>query len=441
LLSLGWNAECIGRYPKLEEKVNLLRWTELFTLILLVGVMVAVVTVTGQKSRSLTLTTLGVAEASIKDIPEATQVNRDQLTNTSVNVDTNKPGALARYEVRFTTGAMLQNGIDTIVLRFAKDFQVPPSVDRNNVSLSATAVTGGTGLPKVSVSPLAVTVDFIGPKNDEPEISITVPDMDPGDNTGGNGIASGATVTVIFSHSAGIRNPTQGSEGGYEVNISSSRETNPVTDSVVIPFMVGLSSTADPGNTEVTLVGRGFLNGTTTTFWRDANGNGIRDAGEPDLCSGLASDDDVANCNFTVTNPPFAPGFGSDCILNTDGDSLENCNFINARDGRNNTSTIATQADVDAQTYQLEGQVTATPDSGKPGDTITIQLRDFPQGTVTDVSVGGVAIAGVNHTVPASGKVSFTIDIPNGLPPGVQALVVREPVTNETRQANITIEE
>jgi hypothetical protein len=127
--------------------------------------------------------------------------------------------------------------------------------------------------------------------------------------------------------------------------------------------------------------------------------------------------------------------------LNTDGDSLENCNFINARDGRNNTSTIATQADVDAQTYQLEGQVTATPDSGKPGDTITIQLRDFPQGTVTDVSVGGVAIAGVNHTVPASGKVSFTIDIPNGLPPGVQALVVREPVTNETRQANITIEE
>jgi hypothetical protein len=403
---------------KKEEKMNPLCWTKLFTLILLVGVMVAVVAATEQKSPSLTLTTLGVAEASIKDIPKAARVNLDPLTDTGVSINPDEPGALARYEVRFTTGAILQNNVDTITLRFDNDFQVPPLVDRNNVSLSATAVTGGTGLPNVSVLPLAITADFVGPKNDEPEISITIPDMDPSANTGDDSIAAGANVTLIFSQSAGLQNPTQGSEGGYEISISTSRETDPATVSVVVPFLVELSSAADPRNTEVTLVGRGFLNGTSTTFWRDANGDGVRDAGEPDLCSGVVGNDDVASCDFTVTNPPFAPGFGADCILNTDGDGLENCNFINARDGDNNTSTVATQADIDAQTYRLEGQVTASPDSGNAGDTITIQLRDFPQGTVTDVSVGGVAIAGVNQTVRLRARRTSPLTSPMACPRG-----------------------
>jgi hypothetical protein len=104
-------------------------------------------------------------------------------------------------------------------------------------------------------------------------------------------------------------------------------------------------------------MGRGFRNATTTTFWRDANGNGMRDISEIDLCSSLTSDG-MATCTFTVTNPPFESGTGTDCVLNTDGNSLgiENCNFINGIDGRNNTSAIATQADVDVQTYELEGE-------------------------------------------------------------------------------------
>jgi hypothetical protein len=208
------------------------------------------------------------------------------------------------------TGSELNNGVDTILLTFDEDFQVPPSIDRNNVSISATQVTGTgevPGSPNVAVAPQVVTVDFVGTENNEPELTITVPDMDPGDNTGGNGIAAGATVTVIFSQAAGIRNPTEGDAGGYFARISTSKETAPVETDVIIPFIVELDTAADPRNTEVTLVGKGFRNATTTTFWRDANGDGNRDPGELDVCSALTGDDDVATCTFTVTNPPSPP--------------------------------------------------------------------------------------------------------------------------------------
>jgi hypothetical protein len=47
---------------KKEEKMNPSRWTKLFTLIMLVGVMVAVVAATNQKTPDLTLTSPGVIE-------------------------------------------------------------------------------------------------------------------------------------------------------------------------------------------------------------------------------------------------------------------------------------------------------------------------------------------------------------------------------------------
>ena len=403
------------------------------------------------------LTGLSPAEASINDTFNDTRVNLDPLkvssapstltiADNAVTVDPNDPGALTRLEARFTlgaTGSELNNGVDTILLRFDEDFQVPPSIDRNNVSISATQVTGTgqvPGSPNVAVAPQVVTVDFVGTENNEPEITITVPDMDPGDNTGGNGIAAGATVAVIFSQAAGIRNPTEGDAGGYFARISTSKETAPVETDVIIPFVVELDTAADPRNTEVTLVGRGFRNATTTTFWRDANGDGNRDPGELDICSALTGDDDVATCTFTITNPPFAPSLGTDCdIAATDGDGLENCNYINAIDGRNNRSTQLNQTDVDQQTFELEGQVTASPTTGDPGDTLTVQLRDFPQGNVTNLTVGGVAVAGINQSVPVSGEVNFSVDIPNGVPTGTQALAVREPITNELRRTNIEI--
>jgi hypothetical protein len=136
------------------------------------------------------LTAISPAEASSNDTFNDTQVNLDPLkvssapsmltiADNAVTVDPNDPGALTRLEARFTlgtTGSELNNGVDTILLTFDEDFQVPPSIDRNNVSISATQVTGTgevPGSPNVAVAPQVVTVDFVGTENNEPEITIT----------------------------------------------------------------------------------------------------------------------------------------------------------------------------------------------------------------------------------------------------------------------------
>src|SRR5688572_30197699 len=78
------------------------------------------------------ITAVSPAEASIKYTFKDTRVNVDQLKaggapatvtviGSPVTINPNDPGALARYEVRFTTGAVLQNSIDTIFLTFEDD--------------------------------------------------------------------------------------------------------------------------------------------------------------------------------------------------------------------------------------------------------------------------------------------------------------------------------
>ena len=62
--------------------------------------------------------------------------------------------------------------------------------------------------------------------------------------------------------------------------------------------------------TEVTAIGRGYKNGTTLTFWRDANFDGVRDRGEDQLCQANVDGNDIGYCTFIVQKPPFVQGFG-----------------------------------------------------------------------------------------------------------------------------------
>jgi hypothetical protein len=191
----------------------------------------------------------------------------------------------------------------------------------------------------------------------------------------------------------------------------------------------------------------------------DKNGDGVRDTteGERDLCQAVSDDDFVATCTFTVTNPPFVPGFfgtGGSCELGATVD----CNFINGIDGRKNTTLRTLGAFSDPQerfsfqTYELRGLVSASPRVGIPGDTITVQLRDFEAGSTiaadpADRGEDRLDLAGTDITlittvtVNANGAANFTMDIPNGVALGRQSLQVKtsSPIGQPTRRTTITI--
>ena len=75
-----------------------------------------------------------------------------------------------------------------------------------------------------------------------------------------------------------------------------------------VPWLVELSSYKEGRGESITAIGKGFKNGTTVRFWRDQNGDGVVQADEPTLCDATASGDDIAECDFTLANPPFVGG-------------------------------------------------------------------------------------------------------------------------------------
>ena len=228
---------------------------------------------------------------------------------------------------------------------------------------------------------------------------------------------------------------------------------------------VQLSDAKGPRGTVVTAVANG-LQGGTATFWLDRDGDGVRDTSESDLCSDQVSGD-TATCAFAITNPPFNVGKGADCTGSFTGGSLDagsigSCNYVNVVDGQNTTLNPANQGDLDRSIFNLTGGVEVSPNEGFPGDTITIQLKDYPAGAITRIIVAGITVCenkaaapftsdvcsgpdpagsfvslGISN-VPASGGHDFTIKIPNGVPSGVQVLFVFD-VNNNDESTNLTV--
>jgi hypothetical protein len=418
------------------------------------------------------------AEASIQntvdfdsarvDVGKVTEPNKTPLQATATAVVTGagvvnnplKPGVAATFTYKFTTSASGALAVgDEIILTWPKEYLVPDSIDRNQVSIS-TADTGSTivdcGIVSDTVVPTEVSVDFIGPDR-VPEITLRVPDMSTSDLCPGNqGIDNSALVTIIFRQSAGIKNAEE-ADDGYEVEVTTTADTDAAIFSVPVPWFVELSDPDGSRGSTLTVVGLGFKNGNTVTFWRDANMDGTRqstEAGPTGLCQAVATSSYVATCSFTMSNPPFKPGFfatGGNCTYAVPA-SADGCNFINAVDSRQNTVKLnlfpSPQARADLQTYELRGSVTASPSSGKPGDTLTIQLRDFPQGALTSFNLSGQAFVPAiptGSTPDANGSANFSVKIPTGTAQGRLELQVSNGASGTRRTvilvggANLTL--
>ena len=99
-------------------------------------------------------------------------------------------------------------------------------------------------------------------------------------------MAAGPVTVVTFRQGAGLTNRTEGGSDDWFVKTSqegwldSLPETDDTTKAKVydgpsVPRTISLSSYADSRGEEITAIGKGFKNGTTTRFWRDENGDGV----------------------------------------------------------------------------------------------------------------------------------------------------------------------
>ena len=387
----------------------------------------------------------------------------------------NDPGDSANYTVRFqfAEGVTVNTRQNDLIIEFHEDYGFPASMRTTSVAITTTGApyptAGGTMTYTRTFTPEDVTVD--GEK-----VLISLGDMDEQDDRFDYEVQGGEVVTVHFRQSAGITNPTE--FGGYNlvgiefgsVEIEYDEDVDPATPEDFETNIVRKISLSDGDGglgDVITATGKGFKNGTTLTVYRDLletvywdndddsetemvglkpkdkalylaaiaddsergntgpwfpgddviiNGNlqapsGELELGEDVLCvvASIGSDD-VGRCEFTVTHPTFSGGL----------------NYVNAVDGRDGY-------DISPADFLLKASITASPAGGSPGETIVIQVVDFPKGRpLTDVEISRQSLecGGCGGSADTTGADNFQIVIPNWVKAGSQELRVTSTLPN-----------
>ena len=449
-------------------------------------------------------------------------------TAISAEATPNDPNTVAKWTIEFVNGQEATGGLDPdmlsggtgndfVIIEFEDDVQFPESIDSRHITITATdprpPMIGGVintdyigtlvanplGQPTIEkVAEYSGENPQLAKTVDETQVTLNIPDMEPSDeNTGSQGILGGATVTIVFGQTAGIRNPTEskpdeghgvivgsmaykpgndsatagpasGTSGvavdadgnavpltlsGYKVQVATSNSPSRVATNAsvndcypdddmrtgpcgaVIPRKITLSDQDGARGSTITVVGKGFRNSLTATVWNDENGNGRRDPTENDLTTGLTTGSDDFTATVTITNPPFS--------------SITATNGINAVDGRNRTIiTGRTYTNpISGTTYEeripqyiLESSILVTPGTASIGDTVQVTARDFlGNGVISDettrISIGGVSVPVVSgDSVSSTGDATFDITIPNGVASGTQNLVVSDGPKGDVRK-------
>ncbi len=342
----------------------------------------------------------------------------------SVEARPDDPGDPSQITLKFYNPTDLQ--IDQYITFVVEDdMGVPSTINPNTIS-----ITGMGTIAELSqtAQPSGVIVE-----QDEAaetyEITVFIGDMSTAaDEATEDGLAAGK-ATVVFRQTAGLTNRTEGGSDDWSFFTATTGSSSATTEigSYNVPWTIDLSSYADPRGEEITVIGKGFKNGTTTTFWIDKNRNGTIDENNPDprlneteLCDAIADGDDIATCKFTLGNPPFRPGKAD--------------NYINAVDGRN-LKAGETGRTAELKQIELEPSLSVSPPQGNPGDSINYQLRDFhPGSSVTRIQFArSIYICGDANdsgqgcpggAVGENGNLSFSFKIPNDIGAGSQDLKV-----------------
>lgn len=340
---------------------------------------------------------------------------------------TGSTSASASIEVKLTIENLPMDAEagSSVELYLEDDFQVPDSIDRDNVYFTVTSPRTpdtNSGGRVYTTDPIDIDDgDHFG-GDDDWAIRVYIPDMNTSDDADGyQGPVMNQTVTLVFTKAAGIKNPSEegGHSAGYSV-LDSNGDGDGDGDSDVNdgPMVTGLSSTtvakislSDEDNTrgyELTVTGSGFNNGTTAGAYvlhstsataptcEEIINNGANVGGE------TVGSDDKAAVTFEVTVPTFMAGSN---------------NYICMVDGEGRMS------DTDVEQFTLEPSIRVVPSSVSAGDTVNVLAQDYPRvGSLRYVKLGGKAVGSEGFgsepsggTIGRDGSDTATFVVPGGL--------------------------
>ena len=205
---------------------------------------------------------------------------------------------------------------------------------------------------------------------------------------------------MVFQQSAGITNPAEA--GGWEVKVSTENigGTSESIGSGDVDFVrvVALSGSSGTRGGTVTVTGKGFRKDLTAVVWVEDLGDTTPDmktGAETELCSATVAKNATFTCQFVVNASNFTAGKNR---------------TINASDGRSQEAAIK-------PSWKLLGKVTAVPDSAAIGETVSLEFVDFPAGTISTLTLGGVDVLyDARKITPMAAFEGLTLPLPHRYP-------------------------
>ena len=184
---------------------------------------------------------------------------------------------------------------------------------------------------------------------------------------------------MTFRQGAGITNRTEGGSDDWFVKTSAEGGRAEIGNVYSVPWTISLSSYGDSRGEEITVIGKGFKNGTTTKFWRDEDRSGTINTDsdgvlETVLCDAIADGNDIATCDFTLSNPPFDPGTAGNYVNAVDGRNKKAGETIYEDDG----TTVKSTRYAELKQIELEPSMSVSPNQGGHGDSINVQPPGLP---------------------------------------------------------------
>ena len=334
-------------------------------------------------------------------------------------------GGITLSNSRKTFTVRVKNAVRTGVMQLV----VAGAVGNARESVTANVTVSKNVRSSVTVTPASARLGdalTINARQDWPAGATTIDRVTIGGvdhtPTGGVSVSNNAaqfTVTIKDAVGTGSKQVVVETATGAITE----RATATLTIAAQTPTAITLNDYDAARSRTVTVTGRGFTAGRTATVYLDANKNGTRDTGDTDLAANVAvGSNGTFSRSFTVNAPPFSPGPG---------------NKIAALD---NGSPAKSAAAVD---FDLESVLTVTPASLGAGETLTLEVRDWPVGAL---SIDRVRIGGVDHTptrgvVVSNNGARFTVTVKDAVNIGAQQVVVETATgtTTERATAGVTI--
>jgi len=304
------------------------------------------------------------------------------------------------------SSGIIQAGFPAAISPIALTLQANRILASDGSTVIATAGVTGAQPDKLVNPTIPPSFDLVGSANDKPQYQITIPDMDPaevGGNTGAQGIAENALVSVTFSVATGIKNPTVartafqfGEFHDYEIiirttdekGIDRGTEDDGDTTEFQVPRVLKLSTDEAGKGESVFVSGIGFKEGRGITVFIDRDGDGRFDPRtDVTLASAVASRDEVFTAEFIVDESLSQdPNLNQINAIDSAGNSV--CRFATGSAGICDTDQAG-----DIVRFLLKGSVIVSPESGGPAFEFHITLRDFPpQSTISTITLGGLPV-------------------------------------------------